>query len=186
MKPAPGPSKEYLRLVATPSRELVRLMARGERPDVSRLVGREHRGTNMTATSRLLGLRRFIKGFETTGQGEGATGYNKSVAGADLATPWTPRPQRDGRVAFAPFIVSDVDPEARDNRYLDALLLDYGAVPDPESGIAGRLRDYLVRVEPGSDALLLGRAYLAWRNTRIPVGWFALERLGSFPEGDDE
>lgn len=170
-----GPSGDYLRLVATPPRELRRLMLRGQHPDVAALVGWEHRGTNLPATSALLGLRRFIKGFEPGARG--TVGYNKSVAGADLATPWTPRPQRDGRVAFAPFTVSDVDPEARDNRYLHALLLDYGAVPDPEPGIAGHLRDYLVRVEPGADDLLLGQAFLAIGQRRIPVGWFALERL---------
>jgi hypothetical protein len=153
------------------------MMVRGERPDVSSLVGWEHRGTNMPATATLLGLRRFIKGFRTTGP-NGTVGYNKSVSGADLSTPWTARPQRDGSLEFARFLVHDVEPDARDNRYLDALLLDYGAVPEPERGIAGRLRDYLVRVEPGSDELLLGQAFLAFGDRRVPVGWFALERLG--------
>lgn len=175
-----GPSSHYLRLVATRPRELGRLMVRGERPDVAALVGWEHRGTNLPATSTLLGLRRFIKGFETNAHGA-TVGYNKSVPGSDLATPWAPRPQKDGRIAFAPFTVDAVDPEAPDNKYLDALLLDYGAVPEPEPGIAGRLRDYLVRVEPGSDALLLGQAFLAWGNRRVPVGWFALERLHPLP-----
>ena len=171
------PTPEYLRLVATRPRELRRLMVRGERPDVAHLVGWEHRGTNLPAFSALLGLRRFIKGFATESDGA-AAGYNKSVPGADLSTPWTPRPQRDGRVAWAPFTVAAVDPEAADNRYLDALLLDYGAVPVPERGLAARLRDYLVRVEPGSDDLLLGQADLAIGSRRITVGWFALERLG--------
>ena len=65
-----------------------------------------------------------------------------------------------------------------DNRYLDALLLDYGATPCPSAGSPARLRDYLVRVEPGSDDLLLGQADLAIGSGRITVGWFALERLG--------
>ena len=144
------PTPEYLRLVATRPGELRRLMVRGERPDVAHLIGWEHRGTNLPATSALLGLRRFVKGFTTESDGA-VVGYNKSVAGADLSTPWSPRPQRDGRVAWAPFTVAGVDP---------------------------RLRDYLVRVEPGSDALLLGQADLAVGSRRITVGWFALERLG--------
>ncbi len=74
--------------------------------------------------------------------------------------------------------MAPVDPEAVDNRHLDALLLDYGAVRVPERGLAGRLRDYLVRVEPGSDDLLLGEADLALGSRRLTVGWFALERLG--------
>ena len=103
-------------------------MVRGERPDIAHLVGWEHRGTNLPATSALLGLRRFIKGFTTDEHGA-TVGYNKSVPGSDLTTPWTPRPQRDGRVVWAPFTVAPVDPEAVDNRHLAALLLDYGAVP---------------------------------------------------------
>jgi hypothetical protein len=38
------------------------------------------------------------------------------------------------------------------------------------------LRDYVVRVSPGSDDLLLGRAFLAAGRRRVPVGWFAIER----------
>jgi hypothetical protein len=62
-----------------------------------------------------------------------------------------------------------------------ALLLDYGALPHPELGpaapLAARLRDYVVRVRPRSDDLLLGRAYLEFGPWSVPVGWFALERL---------
>jgi hypothetical protein len=162
--------------VSTRVRDLRPLMVRGERPDVAALVGWEYRGTNLPATSSLLGLRRFRKGFTTDEDGR-VVGYNVSVPGADLSTPWTPRPQGDGRREFAWFAVHEVDPEAVDNRHLQALLLDYGAVPEPEPGIAGRLRDYLVRVEPDSDDLLLGRADLAWGRRRLPVGWFVLERL---------
>lgn len=171
-----APSAAYLKLVRTSPRELRRLMLRGERPDFDRLCGWEFRGTNLPATSALLGLRRFRKGFTTDDRGT-PVGYNKSVPGTDLTTPWTPREQRDGRLAFAWFAVRDVDPEAVDNRYLQALLLDYAAVPEPEPGLARRLRDYVVRVEPGRDDILLGHADLAWGHRRLPVGWFALERL---------
>ena len=89
---------------------------------------------------------------------------------------------RDGRLAFAYYTVAPVDPEAIDNRYLHTLLLDYGAVPEPERGLAGMLRDYVVRVERGSDDLLLGHALAAVGRHRIPVGWFVLERLGLITE----
>jgi hypothetical protein len=169
-------SSPYLDLVRTPLRILPTLLMRGERPDPSALVGWEYRGVNMPATSRLLGLRRFIKGF--TEDDRRVSGYNKLVEGHDLETPWTVRPQPDGREAYAPFSVAPVDPEAIDNRYLNALLLDYSDVEEQEPGIAHRLRDYVVRVVPGSDERLLGRAFLAVGRRRVPVGWFALERLG--------
>ena len=95
-----------------------------------------------------------------------------------MASPWEVRPQRDSRVAWAWFTVGPVDPEAVDRAYLRALLLDYGAVEEPEAGLAGRLRDYVVRVVPEEDELLLGQAYVAVGRRRVAVGWFALEPLG--------
>jgi hypothetical protein len=62
------------------------------------------------------------------------------------------------------------------------VLFDYGAVPEPERGLAARLRDYVVRVEPGSDDVLLGRALVAAVGRRIPVGWFAIERADRIGE----
>jgi hypothetical protein len=170
-------SAEYSALVGSSLRELRHTMIRGERPDTESLLGWEYRGTNIPAVSMLLGLRRFIKGFVLDAQSK-PVGYNKKVIGPDLRAPWSEAPQRDGRIAFAYFAISPVDPEATDNRYLNALLLDYGAVPEPERGMAGHLRDYLVRAHPGSDDLLLGHAFLAIGHSRIPLSWFALERLG--------
>ncbi|MDQ4097225.1 MAG: hypothetical protein M3144_05075 [Actinomycetota bacterium] len=60
-------------------------------------------------------------------------------------------------------------------RYPNAVLFDYGAAPEPERGLAARLRDYVVRVTPGSEDVLLGRAFLAAGRRRVPVGWFAIE-----------
>ncbi|MCU1457863.1 MAG: hypothetical protein JWL73_1955 [Actinomycetia bacterium] len=170
------PSADYLALVRTPRAGLAAVMRRGDTPDINALTGWEWRGTNMPATSRLLGLRRFIKGFAPT-EGERIEGYNVSVSGADLSSPWKERRQRDGRREWAEFTVTPIDPAATDNRYLHALLLDYGAVAAPEPGIAGRLRDYLVRVVPGSDELLLAHAFAAFGQVRVPIGWFVLERL---------
>jgi hypothetical protein len=175
-------SSEYSALVGSSLRELHQTMVRGARPDIENLLGWEYRGTNIPAVSTLLGLRRFIKGFVLDSQSK-PVGYNKKVIGSDLRTPWSAAPQRDGRIAFAYFAISPVDPEATDNRYLNALLLNYGGVAKPEHGMAGKLRDYLVRARPGSDNLLLGHAFLAIGKRRIPLSWFALERLGTDVEG---
>ena len=175
------PSEDYLALVRTSPSTLNTVIARGDTPDVDSLTGWEWRGTNMPASARLLGLRRFIKGFVPGATGS-LEGYNVSVVGADLSSPWNERLQRDGRREWARFDVTRVDPTRRDNRYLHALLLDYGSRATPEPGIAGRLRDYLVRVVPGSDELLLGRAFLAVGQARVPIGWFALERLMTAPD----
>ena len=57
------PSEDYLALIRTPPSKLRSVIARGDTPDPNSLAGWEWRGTNMPASSRLLGLRRFIKGF---------------------------------------------------------------------------------------------------------------------------
>jgi hypothetical protein len=165
-------TKEYLDLVAQPLQELRRCMLRGELPAVNDLVGREYRGTNMPATSRLLGIRRFIKGFERAEDGT-VTGYNRRVRGGNLSTPWTATTWR-GQQRFGYFTVTPVDPVARDNRYLNALLLDYGSGLNSPRDPTAVLRDYLVRTPSG---LLLGHAFLALGRLRIPVGYFVLEPL---------
>jgi hypothetical protein len=176
----PAPTSDYLALVHAPTPQLAKLMSRGEAPDVAALVGWEWRGTNLPATSRLLGLRRFIKGFVPVAEHARslqAEGYNVTVPGHDLATPWTDSRRRDGRREWARFTVTPVDPAAADNRFLNALLIDYSTPPASERGLPRLLRDYLVRVVPGSDALLLGQAFFALGDRRIPLGWFALEPL---------
>ena len=73
-----------------------------------------------------------------------------------------------------------MDPEARDNAYLHALLLDYGR-GNPWYDPSRQLRDYLVRCVPGSDDLLLGKAYMALGPWRIPATFFLLERHRPLP-----
>ena len=163
-------------LAAADSRRLRELLIAGEPPNPAALADWEYRGVNMPPTvPRLLGIRRFVKGFEGERNGE-FLGYNKQVVGWRLEEPWICRPQRDGREAYAYFVVHAVDPEAIDSRYPNAVLFDYGAAPEPEPGVAARLRDYVVRVTSGSDELLLGRALTAVGRRRVPVGWFAIER----------
>jgi hypothetical protein len=165
-------TRQYLDLVAQPQRELHRCMLRGTPPAATDLVGREYRGTNISVTSRLLGIRRFIKGFEEAGD-DTVTGYNRRVRGSNLDTPWTPTTWH-GRKRFGYFSVTPVDPVARDNHYLNALLLDYGSGLNEPRDPTAVLRDYLVRTQSG---LLLGQAFFALGRLRIPVGYFVLEPL---------
>lgn len=165
-------TRDYLELVAQPQRELRRCMLRGEPPAASDLAGGEYRGTNTPATSRLLGIRRFIKGFEHREDGTVA-GYNRRVRGGDLSAPWTAS-NWHGKQRFGYFTVTPVQSEARDNRYLNALLLDYGSGLNTPRDPAALLRDYLVRTQSG---LLLGHAFLALGHRRIPVGYFVLEPM---------
>ena len=141
--------------------ELETTFLRGEMPDVTTLVGRELRGTNLTPLAQLAGIEHFIKGFSARGdQGEG---YNRSARSGAAGK----------RYGF--YRVARVDPAARDNHYLHALLLDYGRGGNPRLDPTRGLRDYLVRVDPGDDDLFLGKAYYAGGPLRVPISFFVLE-----------
>ena len=160
-------SRRFRALVDAPPAELDACMRRGEPPDVERLAGMEFRGANTAGWAARLRMRQFVKGFER--RPDGLFGYNRRVA-------------QDGRWAapgerFAFFQVRPVDPAARDNHYLQALLLDYSAADGSRLDPARAIRDYLVRAEAGSDELLLGRAFVALGPLRPSPTYFVLEPL---------
>lgn len=156
------------------------LMINGTAPLFSDLAGSEFRGGNALRFTRVLGIRKFAKGFyEGPARAQGPEpflqGYNvKVVQNADAAEHilW-PSAEKPKRHDF--YRVYRVQPEARDNRYPNALLLDYGL---GGNGLFGApLRDYLVQVYPDDRDLLLGKAYVALAGLRIPVGFFVLQRM---------
>lgn len=68
------------------------------------------------------------------------------------------------------------DPAASDYRRHDAMLLDYGRGGNRAYDIAKIIRDYVVRIEPGSDDLLLGKAYFVVAGARLASSYFLIER----------
>jgi hypothetical protein len=168
-------STDYLRVGRLAGSELEAIMLRGEAPDLTALDGWEYRGTNTPVWSSLLGIKKFVKGFFRDDKGV-CFGYNEPVVQDGVEQPWRALPDPASPKRFGFYRVAPVDPTSVDNAYLGAMLLDYGRggnfVLDPSAG----LRDYLVRVEPGSDELLLGKAYYALGPARVPVSYFVLER----------
>ena len=165
-------SAKFRTLVRLASVELDTRMWRGETPGPDRLAGSEFRGANTAGWTKRLRMRQFIKGFERQPDGR-LLGYNRRVVQDGLEGQWASPSDR-----FAFFEVREVDPTSRDNQYLQALMLDYGSGGNPRLDPSRRIRDYLVRVEPGSDDLLLGRAFLALGPFRPSATYFVLERLG--------
>ncbi len=155
------------------------IFAQGTPPRFEDLAGWEFAGANATIFTRLLGIRKFVKGFyegppRDAGPEPFLQGYNITVRqNADEAehvyTPSDASPKRHGF-----YRVHAVVPGARDSRYPRSLLLDYGL---GGNGLFGPpLRDYIVQVFPDDPDLLLGKAYLAL-GIRIPVSFFVLKRL---------
>jgi hypothetical protein len=146
-------------------------MRRGETPSGEALEGCEFRGANTAGWTVRLRMQQFVKGFERRPDGR-LFGFNRRVAQDGLDGDWA-----SPSAPFAWFEVRRVDPAARDNRYLQALLLDYGAGSESRLDPAAGIRDYLVRAEPGSDDLLLGRAFVVLGPLRPSPTYFVLERL---------
>lgn len=153
--------------------ELMRRMRQGQQPDPSLLAGWEYLGINSARFMRSAGADRFIKGFED------GHGYNRRVRRGPRTDPWLQAggPEPD---PFAFYSVCAVDATERDNHYLNALLLDYGAYSSSWLDPAGRIRDYLVALDDRHD-LLLGHAFVAIGPARLPVTFFVIERFREQP-----
>jgi hypothetical protein len=93
-----------------------------------------------------------------------------------LTGPWVPKPSERQHRRYGFYRMSKVDPTSLDAAYPNAVLLDYGAGRRSRFSPTQFLRDYVVRVQPGSDDLLLGRAYLAVLRWCVPVCFFVIER----------
>jgi hypothetical protein len=91
-------------------------------------------------------------------------------------------PQLGARVrrVAARFAEVACPPEVRAGNLRDlrrsAAFLDYSRGGNRAYDIARILRDYLVRVEPGSDELLLGKAFFVVAGTRLAHSYFLIER----------
>jgi hypothetical protein len=170
-------STEYLQIGALPVAELEAIMLRGEAPPLDAIVGWEWRGLNTQGWAKPAGIKKFIKGFFES-EGGAVYGYNEPVVQNRLDQPWIAKPSDLAPKRFGYFVVEPVDATSRDNVYLNSLLLDYGRGGNAKLDPTQTLRDYVVRVHPGSDDLLLGTAFLALgpARVRVPASYFVLEK----------
>jgi hypothetical protein len=168
-------SARYLELAGQPKRELDAVFAEGNPPDVTALTGYEFRGYNQPRAAALLGIRKFIKAFYIDASGR-TFGCNTPVTQNGLGNEWLARPSAERPKRYAFFRVEAADPGAPDGLRRGAALLDYSHGGNRAYDIANILRDYLVRVEPGSDDLLLGKALFVVARTRLADSFFLIER----------
>ncbi|HTL34360.1 MAG TPA: hypothetical protein VL326_14635 [Kofleriaceae bacterium] len=173
---SPFPSEAALRLEQTPMWELEKVFVRGATPDLESLVGWEFRGINhlplnVLPVANLVGIKKFVKGFHRTEDGR-VMGYNSPTKNNALDGRWHVAAKR-----FGFYEVDHVDPTSRDNKYLHAVLLDYGKGDNPTVDPSQLLRDYVVQVDRANPNLFLGKAYGAIGPLRIPTNFFILERF---------
>ncbi len=173
----PLPSAAQLALEQMPMGALEKVFQRGVMPNLDDLVGWEFRGVNhlplndYLPIAELAGIKKFVKGFFRTEDGR-VMGYNSPVARNALDGRWHVAPKKFGYYEVAP-----VDPTSTDNKYLHAVLLDYGKGKNPVYDPSQVLRDYVVQVDAMNPNLFLGKAYGAFGPLRIPTNFFILERF---------
>jgi hypothetical protein len=173
---SPFPSEAALRLEQTSMRGLEKVFLRGETPQLDDLVGWEFRGINhlplnALPIAKLLGIKKFLKGFFRAEDGR-VMGYNSPVVNNALDGRWHVAEKK-----FGFYEVHPVDATARDNKYLHAVLLNYGKGGNKPWDPTSVLRDYVVQVDPANPDLYLGKAYSALGPLRGPASnFFILER----------
>jgi hypothetical protein len=167
----------YEELCQKSDKELEEIFKAGITPDFKNLLGYEFRGFNVPKITKILGFQKFKKGFFTAaGQkpdGNEVMGFNVLID--QKKDKWCALPSEDKPKRYGFYRVYKVKPSERDNKYPNALLLNYGI---SRNGIhpARLLRDYLVQVEPDNPDLYLGRAYFALGPLRLFPSFFVLER----------
>ena len=170
---------EILRDMSNGQREAI--MRSGVAPKFDDLVGWEFGGGNTPPIFRLVGIRKFCKGFyegparSASGPEPFVQGYNTPVKNNGDDEPHVLEPSKESPKRFGFYRVHRVVEGHRDDRYPNALLLDYSL---GGNGLFGPpLRDYLVQVYSDDPDLLLGKAYIALLGLRIPSNYFVLKRL---------
>lgn len=165
-------------LARMPAGELEELFARGKTPEPEKLVGFEFMGYNVPFFAKLLGIKKFQKGFYR--RGEEFWGYNIPQYQNDVSEPWRCKPVDHNPKRFGFFSVKKVEPAAKENKEPGALILNYEDGHNlPWEG--SFLRDYVKQVDPDNDDLYLGKAYVALGPLRIMPSLFIIERLRPAP-----
>jgi hypothetical protein len=178
------PSERFIDLATRRGRDLDAVFEAGTLPDVAALTGYEFRGYNQPRALAVLGIRKFIKAFFQAADGR-VLGCNTPVAQNGLQGEWLAKPSDDKPKRYAFFLVEPGDPAAGGERGR-ATVLDYGRGDNRPYDPARLLRDYLVRIDPGSDDLLLGKAYIVVAGRQPWHSYFVIERLRPLRDGPEQ
>jgi len=176
----------YDQLCKMSDRELEEIFKQGKTPEMKKLLGYEFRGFNVPFLTKILGFQKFKKGFfaqsDKKPEGNEIMGFNVLISQKGPKEKWQALPKEEAPKRYGFYRVHKVDPKARDNKYPNALLLNYGL---SRNGLhpARLLRDYLVQPDPDNPDLYIGKAYFAVGPLRVFPNFFILERYNKI-EGE--
>lgn len=171
----------FPRLARLSSSELESLLLRSITPDPARLLGWEFRGFSHNPITLLARARRFRKAFlpdpAYPSEPSFLLGYNVAVHPGLITDPYTAAPSEGHPFHHSFYHVRPCPIAPLDHLYPHALFLNYFTPPqNPSLQPTRLLRSYLAQPDPQNPDLLLGKAYLALHDLRLPAGFFVLER----------
>jgi hypothetical protein len=170
------PSARYCELAVASKAVLEEIFVVGEKPSVESMLDWEYRGYNTSPKAiDLIRLRKFTKGLFIANNGD-TYGYNTPIVQNKLADPWICKPSDENPTRFRFYHVEPEPLDPRDDINPHSLLLNYRRGGNSPIAIYNGLRNYLVRIEPGSDDLILGKAYYGMAGRRFHVNFFLMER----------
>lgn len=176
----PNAGLTFFELTRMSAKELTPIFENGVTPKFDELLCWEFRGFNPPVFARIFGFQKFKKGFfvdkDQSADGTAISGYNVLVRQNWLDDPHVAKPNEETPKRHGFYVVSAVNPGAKDNKHPHALLLNYGIGRNWQYNPERVIRDYLVRVDPGNPDLFLGKAYLAIGPLRVFSNYFVLDR----------
>lgn len=165
-------------LAGLSNRELEEIFERGQTPDPEKLVGYEFMGYNVPFSAKLLGIKKFQKGFYRH-EGE-VWGYNIPQYQNDIDEPWRCKPVDHNPKRFGFYSVREVEQGVGNDKEPGALILNYADGKNlPWEG--SMLRDYIKQVDPDNDDLYLGKAYFQLGPAETMPQFFIIERNREAP-----
>jgi len=168
-----GKKRTLKDLAKLSDKELEEIFRNGKTPDPEKLVGWEFRGYNVPFFTKILGIKKFKKGFYK--RNDEYWGYNIQIYQGPIDEPWRCKPVDHNPRRMGFFSVKEVTPDGPENKEPDALIFNYGDGKNwPWEG--SFLRDYLKQVDPDNYDLYLGKAYTAIGRARIAPSFFIVER----------
>lgn len=183
-----GRRYDYTSLCLARNEDLEEVMRVGVQPRLDSLAGWEFRGYNTLDLTTLLGIRKFKKGFyledpsQDPSSSERIQGYNVQVVQTPLGDDWFSKIRYGQTLKHGWYDCYPARLGELDNKYPNAVLINYDCSRNPVWDPSRKLRDYLVQVYPDNPDLYLGKAYAAlFGPLRVFVSYFVLERSNESP-----
>jgi len=166
-------SDHYRELAGYSNKQLEQVWRAGEPATVEGMLDWEYIGWNTSPPGiKLVKLQKFSKGQFRARNGE-VYGYNTPLVQNGLTDPWIAKPDDADPDRWRFYKVESGDPLGLGK---EAMILRYGAGGNGPLRIYNRLLNYLVRVNPGSDDLVLGKACADLGPVHFRINFFLLER----------